>query len=385
MTARPHHILILGAGAAGAAAARTLTSREDVRVTLVVQTGETPYIRMLIKDVAFGPASPETAGLRLPDIEVIADTAEEIDPVAKTVELASGVRIGYDALIIATGSRPRGLPESVLGVESAIESGKVTALHSMEDALHIRELLARSDRPSSVAIYGGGIIAAETASSLNADGHNVTLIARSAIPGAAVFGEYIAEHLADEHSSHVRTRFGSTVQDIETTTEGIIVQLDDGTPIAADLLILGLGTIPYAPVPWVDGVDVDAQLRTDSPNVYVAGGAALHHDDVLGTWRIDHWEDAAAQGVHAARTALHDLGLDGRPGAYLPRSPHVLMVYGLTISGIGYAGGDSDSYLEERGELVARHEKGGAVIGVTGVNAATTVYQWRSRLHTVLT
>ena len=49
------HVLILGSGAAGVAAARALASREDVRVTLVARTGETPYIRMHIKGVAFGP------------------------------------------------------------------------------------------------------------------------------------------------------------------------------------------------------------------------------------------------------------------------------------------------------------------------------------------
>ena len=68
------HVLILGSGAAGAAAARTLASRDDVRVTLVTRTGETPYTRMLIKGIAFGQTPPEMIKLPLPQIEVIADT-----------------------------------------------------------------------------------------------------------------------------------------------------------------------------------------------------------------------------------------------------------------------------------------------------------------------
>ena len=71
------HVLILGSGAAGAAATRTLASRDDVRVTLVTRTGETPYTRMLIKGIAFGPTPPEMIKLPLPQIEVIADTVLE--------------------------------------------------------------------------------------------------------------------------------------------------------------------------------------------------------------------------------------------------------------------------------------------------------------------
>ena len=64
------HVLILGSGAAGAAAARTLATRDDVRVTMVTRTGETPYTRMLIKGIAFGPTPPEMIKLPLPQIEV---------------------------------------------------------------------------------------------------------------------------------------------------------------------------------------------------------------------------------------------------------------------------------------------------------------------------
>ena len=107
------HVLILGSGAAGAAATRTLASRDDVRVTLVTRTGETPYTRMLIKGIAFGPTPPEMIKLPLPQIEVIADTVLEVDTSAKQVRLTSGAQVSYDALIVATGSMPRSLPADV--------------------------------------------------------------------------------------------------------------------------------------------------------------------------------------------------------------------------------------------------------------------------------
>lgn len=383
MTTLPH-ILILGAGAAGSAAARSLISLDEVRVTLVAQTGESPYTRMLIKGVAFGPMAPELVTLRLPEIEVVADTVVEADVSAKEVQLASGAQLSYDALIVASGSRPRPLTANVTRRETATGRGRVSAVHSLEDALHIRELLTGLGRPARVAIYGGGINAAETASSLHADGHVVMLISRSPIPGIGAFGAPVAARIAADHAARVQTRFGHTVQHVDETGSGVAITLSGGSPLVADFLLVALGTMPSAPAPWTNGVDVDDHLRAETAGVYAAGGVATHHDETLGTWRIDHWEDAAAQGAHAALVALYDLGIGDDPGAYLPRSPYMAMVHGRVISGVGYTGGPR-SRLEDGDEFVVRHEDGGTgtVTGVTGIDAVSTVYQWAQRLYGV--
>lgn len=374
------HVLILGSGAAGAAATRTLASRDDVRVTLVTRTGETPYTRMLIKGIAFGPTPPEMIKLPLPQIEVIADTVLEVDTSAKQVRLTSGAQVSYDALIVATGSMPRSLPADVFGDDAG--QGRVTALHSVEDALGIRKLLTGLGRPARVAIYGGGIIAAETASSLQADGHMVTLVSRSSVPGIGAFGAPVAERLAADHAAKVQTRFGRTLQHVDETESGVAITLDDGDPIVADFLLVALGTTPAAPSPWTNGIDVDDHLRAAADHVYAAGGVATHHDEALGAWRIDHWEDAAAQGAHAAQAALHDLGISDDPSTYLPRSPYMAMVYGQMISGVGYTAG-TNTYLEAGEEFIVRHETDGIVVGVTGIDAVGTVYQWGQQLHGV--
>lgn len=376
------HILILGAGAAGAAAARTLATRDDVRVTLVGETGVTPYTRMHIKGIAFGATPPEIITLPLPEVELISDTAVEVDLAAREVQLDSGRHLNYDALIIATGSIPRALPDDVAGAAAALETGRVRALHSIEDALRVRELLGELGRRARVAIYGGGIIAAETASSLREADHSVMLINRSAIPGVTAFGAPVAERLAADHSARVLTRFGRTVQHVDVTDGSVVITLDNDSPIIADFLLLALGTTPSAPTPWTGGLDVDDRLRADAPHVYAAGGVATHHDDALGTWRIDHWDDASAQGAHAAQVALHDLGLAEDPGAYLPRSPYMAMVYGQMITGVGYLG-DAETHVEDGEEFIVRHEQDGTVIGVTGIDAVGTIYQWGQRLHGV--
>jgi len=346
---------------------------------MVTRTGETPYTRMLIKGIAFGPTPPEMIKLPLPQIEVIADTVLDVDTTAKRVQLTSGAQVSYDALIVATGSVPRSLPAGVLEGDD-VGQGRVTALHSLEDAMGIRDLLTSLARPARVTIYGGGIIAAETASSLQADGHMVMLVSRSSVPGIGAFGAPVAERLAADHAAKVQTRFGRTLQHVDETESCVAITLDDDQRIVADLLLVALGTTPAAPSPWTNGIDVDDRLRAAADHVYAAGGVATHHDEALGVWRIDHWEDAAAQGTHAAQAALHDLDISDDPGTYLPRSPYMALVYGQMISGVGYTAG-ADAQVEAGEEFIVRHETDGTVVGVTGIDAVGTVYQWGQQLH----
>lgn len=376
----PPQILILGAGAAGTAAARVLAPRDDVRVTLLGPSGETPYSRMLIKGIAFGPASPEAIKLPLPDVPISSDSVVAVATTAREVELASGTRLSYDALVVATGSRARALPVDVVGGLTAATTGRVSALHTLDDARRIREVLTGQGRRARVAIYGGGIIAAEAASILRDEGHSVVLISRSTIPGIGAFGVHVAERMAAEHSSRGTIHVGRTVQRVDVTDAGVVTTLDTASQVVADLLLVALGTTPAAPAPWIDGLDVDDRLRADAPDVYAAGGVATHHD-ALGTWRIDHWQDASAQGAHAAEVALHDLGLGDDPGPYRPRSPFMAMVYGRTIAGVGLTG--DGGRLVAGDEFVVHHERQGTVVGVTGIDAVGTVYRWGQRLHTV--
>jgi 3-phenylpropionate/trans-cinnamate dioxygenase ferredoxin reductase subunit len=376
------HVLILGSGAAGTSAARTLASRDDVRVTLVVRTGETPYTRMLIKGIAFGHTPRDAITLPLPQVKVIADTATAVDTTGKKVRLASGAQLAYDVLIVATGSAPRSVAQDVLGSDGTTGRGRVSALHSLEDAVCIRELLSGLGRPARVAIYGGGIIAAESASSLRADGHTVSLISRSMVPGIGAFGAPVAERLAADHAAKVQTRFGRTLRHVDDTGSSVVITLDDDDVVLADFLLVALGTTAAAPAPWTGGIDVDDRLRAEEGHVYAAGGVATHRDDTLGRWRLDHWEDAAAQGTHAAQTALHDLGIGDDPGSYLPCSHYLALIYGQVISGVGYTEGAA-TRLEVGDDFVVHHEIDGVLVGVTGIDAVGTVYPWGQRLYNV--
>lgn len=374
-----HRVLILGAGAAGSTAARALASHDSLDVTLIGRSAAEPYTRMLIKSVAIGSTPPEVTRLPLPDVHYIADTVIAVNPSSKRVLLRSGRAWEYDSLIVATGSTPRDLAPSVAGADEARASGVVTTLHSLKDALHIRRTLG-ADQKRRVLVYGGGATAAETTSLLADAGHAVSLISRSTIPGESAFGRDLAPHVARLHGDRVSTRFGSAIAAISQEAGPVTAHLDDGTAVTGDLLVVAMGTTPLSPAPWGGGIGVDDHQRTAVDHVWAAGGVALH-DDALGAWRIDHWEDSVAQGAHAARDLLRSRGLDSDPGPYLPRSPFLAMIHGHLLSGVGLTSSGT-ARLESGNELVVVHEhRDGLPVGVSGMDAILTVHQWRERLH----
>lgn len=376
-----HRVLILGAGAAGTAAARVLTVRTPLDVTLVGRSGQEPYTRMLIKAVAAGSAPAGVTRLPLPDARFVSDTAVSVDTDTRRVRLHSGRELEYDSLIVATGSAPRQLPGTVTGAPDARAAGMLTELHSLCDALHIRRLLETGEK--RVLLYGGGATAAETASLLTDAGHTVTLIARNPLPGESVFGRELAQTVAGLHRERVNTRFGAAITSISHNSETVTAHLDDGTSLTGDLLVTALGTVPLPPAPWEGGVTVDDRQRATMDGVWAAGGVSVH-DDAIGTWRIDHWEDSAAQGAHAAHHLLHTLGVADDPGPYLPRSAFLAMIYGHMLSGVGLTAAGSTRIVPGDELVVAHEQSDGAPIGVSGIDALLTVHQWRDRLHAAL-
>ncbi|MEI3866389.1 NAD(P)/FAD-dependent oxidoreductase [Microbacterium sp. CCNWLW134] len=377
----PQKILILGAGAAGTAAARILGGSDAVTVTLIGRTGETPYNRTLVnKGVAIGVLTLEQASI--PGVKITAgDTALEVDPEAKTVRFASGRVEHYDALVIATGSAPRHLHDTIPGA-AGTTLDRVRTLHSLDDAVAVRDLLASLGRPARVVISGAGLVAAETATLLQERGHHVTLLARDSTPGVSVFGDELAQRLNDAHRQHLDTAFGRTLATIRESGDRLELTLDDGTELTADLLIVAHGTSPTAPSPWDGAVLVDASQRTAAPNVYAAGGVAVHDDPALGVWRIDHWADAVAQGEHAARTLLADFGKGEQLGSYQPRAPFTATVHGAMIAGAGLTGNRTATRIDSSDPLVVIHEHNMAPVGVLGLDAAPAVFGWMPRLHT---
>lgn len=101
----------------------------------------------------------------------------------------------------------------------------------------------------------------------------------------------------------------------------------------------------------------------------------------LGTWRIDHWAEAVAQGAHAPRLLLHDLGFGADPGPYLPRSPYTPLIHGRTVAGVGMTGGYGCTRVVSPEPLVVVHKRDASAIGAAGIDSTGSVFEWIRRLY----
>lgn len=378
-------IAIIGAGAAGTAAARTLKAA-GLDIDLYTRCGERPYNRTLVnKGIAIGLLEPAQAALPDTGATLRSETVRGLDPRARRLRLESGDTHAYDALLIATGSRARTLDEEVIGRDQAVSAGRLTTLHSAADAVRVRDLLATT-KPARVLILDGGLVASETASLLTDAGHDVALITRAAIPGANAIGAHVARRLRDLHRPQHAAYLERTVSSIRTLTDRISITLNDGSRVEGDLAIIAHGTLPAAPAPWTgpDGIPVDSRLRSmhaPRQRIYAAGGVAVHHYPGHGSYRIDHWDDSVAQGIHAANALLHDLGMADDPGLYLPNSLFSARIHSHTLTGVGHPALSTSTRLVSTDPLLTAHYLEDIPVALTGIDAASLVRDRTPLLH----
>lgn len=380
-------VAIIGAGAAGNSAARALRAADaPVDVELFTRSGEPPSNRTLVnKGVVAGLLEPHQAVLPDAGIEVVADTVRAVDPRTRQLQLDSGQRRTFDALIIASGSRPRTLGEEIIGRDQGLRSGRLTTLHSMRDGLRVREHLAQADT-ARVLLLGGGLVASETASLLTEAGHDTAIVARSRIPGATSIGEPAARRLLEFHQPQHSAYLGRDLRLIRTHPDRIGVILDDDTHVEGDLAIIAHGTVPTAPAPWSgpQGIAVDTHLRSlhaPTHRIYAAGGVAIHHYPGHSSYRIDHWDDSVAQGAHAARALLHDLDMAPDPGAYLPTSTFSVRIHGHTLIGAGHPPLGTTMRVLSEDPLLIAHDLDRTPVALTGIDAAELLREQTPSLH----
>ncbi len=327
-------VLIVGAGAAGHSAAVTLRrSGFDGSIRIVHAEPFAPYNRTLVtKGILRGLLTPEQSALpALDSIDVETIPGSAVGMEERGILLHNGRRLIFAPAVVATGAAPR--PLQATGVSEG-----VFTLHSASDALRIRGHAGPTFERRVVTVLGAGLVGAEAASYLVSAGARVHLVARSEIPLAHSLGLPIATRLRDLHAAHTEFHPGRTVRSISASGSGGDVLLDDGTSVSSDVIVLAHGTVPA--VSWIrsDGaaIEVDDRLRARTiPAVYAAGGVAAHVGPDGSLYRMDHWDDAVAQGAHAARALLHDLHGGDDPGPYRHVSGFTVNVHGVTLSGAG--------------------------------------------------
>lgn len=305
---------IIGAGAAGVAAAFTLRdSGFDGDLILVGEEDEFPYERPpLSKD---GVANTELTLLRpaaaYADAAIdlrLGSRAEELDTTGQRVRLAGGETIAYDRLLLATGGRARRL---------SVPGSELDGIHYLRTAKDKERIAAAAQSSKRAVVVGLGFIGSEVAATLRTSELEVTALDPLDRPLAGAVGVEVADIVLELHREH-----GVDVH----TGQGVVAFNGNGrvetvstaaSTIAADFAVIGAGMVPNVELAvaaglQVDGgIVVDASCRTSAANVYAAGDAANHfnprHDRHL---RVEHWDHALKHAVVAAQAML------GEPVSY---------------------------------------------------------------------
>ena len=305
--AQPTSIVIVGAGAAGNSAAEKLR-REGYsgKLTLVGAEGSLPVDRPnLSKDYLAGTAPEEWIPLRSDDfyreqrIDLLRATVSSIEPSSKTVALADGSRLGYDALLLATGAA---------AIRLNIPGGGLPHVYTLRTLADSRAIIAASANAKRAVLIGAGFIGLEAAAALRARGIEVTVVAPDTVPLGRVLGDALGLAVQRLHEAHgVQFRLGERPKAITAHS----VMLEDGSELPADLVLFGVGVRPATELAEsaglaVDrGVLVDTYLRTSAPDVFAAGDIARFPNARTGQQiRVEHWVVATRQGEVAALNLL---------------------------------------------------------------------------------
>ena len=301
----PASVVIVGAGAAGNAAAEMLRAEGYAGpVTMIGADVARPVDRPnLSKDYLAGTAPEDWVSLRdeafyaEQNIELVLGTrVVALDTKARTVALSDGTSRQYDALLLATGADPVNLP---------LAGDHVCYLRTLADS---RAIIERAKRAKRVVVVGASFIGLEVAAALRTRGLEVHVVAPEARPLERVMGPEIGGFVRALHQEkdvvfHLGRRVGSVAKDA--------VVLDDGTRIPADLVVIGVGVQPalalaeQAGLALDRGVVVNEQLETSAQGVWAAGDIARWPDARSGkSIRVEHWVVAERQGQTAARNML---------------------------------------------------------------------------------
>ncbi|PWC06776.1 FAD-dependent oxidoreductase [Mycetocola zhujimingii] len=337
-------IVIVG-GVAGGMSAATRLRRLDESAEIVVfergpyvsfaNCGLPYYVGGIIEDreslLLQTPASL-AARFRL-DARVLQEVTR-IDRESRTVEV-TGVRDGvthtepYDVLILAAGATVTGtLPGNDIPVHT---------LRTIDDVDAITTVLDEAGDSARAVVMGAGFIGLEAVENLIARGLAVTLVQRGPRPLSPLDPEMAAPVIDALRDHGVDLRVHTTVTDIRAG----MVHLDDGTAVAADLIIDARGVRPDSSlardagiaIGASGGIVVDEFQRTSDPSIYAVGDAVEKTDG------IDHGATLVTMAGLANRHGR--TAADAIAGVAEPSVPafgaSIVGLFGLTIAMIGWS------------------------------------------------
>ena len=268
-------------------------------------------------------------GRRATAINVSRSVLEVADSAA---ERGSGSveEVPFEGLVVATGARARTLPDSVLNRTEGSERegiGGVFTLRSLDDAKRLKAALSATSKP--VVVCGAGFIGGEVAASARSLGCEVVLLEAADAPLTRVLDAEAGMAVVDLHRSHgVDVRLSTSLSSVEHDGSKVTaVTLSDGSEVATDVVVVGIGAVPNTE--WLSGSDlpVDNGLVVDkycraADRIVAAGDVARFPNDRFDgeMMRIEQWDNAVEMARFAANNLLAGLngGDEGDLNAFAP-------------------------------------------------------------------
>jgi 3-phenylpropionate/trans-cinnamate dioxygenase ferredoxin reductase component len=385
MSGAPQDIVIVGAGLAGVRTAQRLRDLGyDGRLRLYSEESEHPYDRPpLSKGFLIGerdidairlaePSEYEAQGIEL----MLAKRAVALDIWSDALHLSDGSVARYDRLVIATGARPRRL-------ELIADSPAVHYLRTVDDA---RRLATALNPGAHVAIIGGGFIGLEVAAAAQARGCAATIVEIASLPLANVIAAMPAHWLQSWHTARgVNFRCGATVTASSAHKSGIRLDLDDGSEVIADAVVVGVGIVRDTQWLAAAGLDVhhglicDRSGRTSHPHVFGAGDVVCQHDGTACS-PIAHWTAATDSATRVAEA------LAGKDAAGPEGDGFFWSDQGkLRLQFAGYAGPQAEINLvagaPDEDSFVVHYSTDGGLTGVFAANRPRDFLRGRMALR----
>ncbi|MEO7066801.1 MAG: FAD-dependent oxidoreductase [Rhodanobacter sp.] len=339
------HVVIVGAGGGGFMAAHTLREHGFAgRLTLVDPDHAAPYERpMLSKQFLSGKVDADGIGIggenwaEKNHIERRYSRAISVQPGKHQLVMERGHPLEYDHLIVATGARPRSVDLP------GIELPGVYTLRNFTDA----QALQQAAHGKHVVIVGTSFIGMEAAASLSGakGAKSVTVVGMENEVLQPILSATTARELRRLHESHGVTFYlGSGLTKITGDAQAGGVELQNGTVLKAELVLLGLGVTPRSEL-LKNFTDDDGAVLVDEhmylkDDIYAIGDIAKA-PTVLGPMRIEHWRVAMQQGMVAALAILDQpsAGMDRRVPFFWTGQ------FGKSLRYVGHASGDAPHYV----------------------------------------
>jgi 3-phenylpropionate/trans-cinnamate dioxygenase ferredoxin reductase subunit len=294
--------------------------------------------------------------------------ATRIDRSARSIVLDDGQQLGYDTLVLATGSRPRriNLPGAALA--------GVHYLRTLHDADQLRERARPGHR---AVIIGGGYIGLEVAATCRELGVDVTVLEMADRVMSRVVCEPVSRYYEAEHAKHgvdivLQTRVQEFIDDGAGHVRAVLCE--DGSEYPADFVVVGIGVLAEdqlareAGLECGDGIVVDEHCRSSDPAIYAIGDCSFHPSPRYGTrLRLESVDNAFEQ---ANTAALNIMGTptvhDKVPWFWSDQYHHKLLIVGLSQGHDQIVlRGDPQSHM-----FSACYLRGGELIAIDTVNNA---------------